>query len=117
MRPEEIAARFDATWEDWAVIYGPVSGQYVAFPLHLGLPREHQRRVVAYEPEELERRMALVQAASWLAAQGDQAQLGRAIAASALLYVRPHDGRPEGVHLPPAHPEGSFARPLGLVNR
>jgi hypothetical protein len=64
MRPDEIAALLDARWRDWAIGYGRMSGQYIAFPLMLGLPAEHQGRVVTRDPAELERRMAAAQAVS-----------------------------------------------------
>jgi hypothetical protein len=64
MRPDEIAALLDARWRDWAISYGRMSGQYIAFPLMLGLPAEHQGRVVTRDPVELERRIAAVQAVS-----------------------------------------------------
>jgi hypothetical protein len=66
MRPEEIAARLDATWQHWAIGYGRMSKQYIAFPLLLGLPPEHQGHLVATDPRELEHRMAAVQGISWV---------------------------------------------------
>jgi hypothetical protein len=67
MRPEEIAALLDARWRHWAISYGQMSRQYIAFPLMLGLPQEHQRHVVSTDPQELEHKMAAVQGISWVA--------------------------------------------------
>jgi hypothetical protein len=62
--PELIAAKLDATWTGWAVLYGRYSRQFVAFPASaLAAPAGHAGLITAKDPIELERRMAVVQLA------------------------------------------------------
>jgi hypothetical protein len=62
--PEQIAAKLDAAWADWAVLYGPYSRQFVAFPTAaLAVPAQHAGLITTNDPNELQRRVAFVRTA------------------------------------------------------
>jgi hypothetical protein len=64
--PEQIAAKLDATWADWAVLYGPYSRQFVAFPTAaLAVPAEHAGLIIANDHDKLYRRVTFVRSAQW----------------------------------------------------
>jgi hypothetical protein len=68
MNPLEVAARLDARWPEWAVSFGPSSRQFVA--MYIGsalLPDGSESLIASQNPDRLEDRMAIAQAASWRA--------------------------------------------------
>lgn len=65
LQAEQIAARLDATLADWAVLYGPYSRQFVAFPTAaLSVPAEYAGLIIENDIRALERAMALVHGAA-----------------------------------------------------
>ncbi|MBA9003304.1 hypothetical protein [Thermomonospora cellulosilytica] len=63
MEPEEVAAALERSHPGWAVIPGYYSGRFTAIP-GASYGRLDSGMIVAADPAELERRMALVDSAA-----------------------------------------------------